>query len=168
MNFSQSSLKCLFKSITPDFRFLWTFLLVPCDLKGKSANLILHYIERFGSRLKICKKLFLKILCRSRDTECHSLSWPSDVIACEPINIKSCVGASLYWFMRDDIRGSGPFVTLKRVVHLRFPVRLVCHVKSSIAHTSVVSLRWTLEFVVFDYGIRKQVNCHAKVRLVLT
>ena len=82
------------------------------SLKGRSANLILHYIERFGSRLKICKKLFLKILCRSRDTECHTSSWPSDVIAREPINIKSCVGASLYWFMRDDIRGSGRCVTL--------------------------------------------------------
>ena len=81
------------------------------SLKGNSANLILHYIERFGSRLKICKKLFLKILCRSRDTKCHTSSWASDVIAREPINIKSCVGASLYWFTCDDIRGPGRCVT---------------------------------------------------------
>ena len=47
----------------------------------QSANLIPHYIEHFGSQLKICKKPFLKIFCRSRDTKCHTSSWVSDVIA---------------------------------------------------------------------------------------
>ena len=81
-------------------------------LKGKSANLILHYIEQFGSRLKICKKPFLKIFCRSRDTKCHTSSRVADVIVHEPINRRAHTGRDVYWFMCDDVRGSGRCVTL--------------------------------------------------------
>ena len=81
-------------------------------LKGKSANLILHYIEQFGSRLKICNKPFLKIFCRSRDTNCHTSSLPSDVIAHEPINRRAHTGRDVYWFMCDDVRGQGRCVTI--------------------------------------------------------
>ena len=57
----------------------------------------------------------MKICCETRDKKCHTSSWVADVIAYEPIDIshiKSCVGASVYWFIRDDVSYPGRCVTL--------------------------------------------------------